>query len=179
MQLKKIGLWSAATATLFWGVTEMGQRRDVRHARVLMEARLEQERFDKKQVTCLATNAYYEARGDNRRSMIAVSQVVMNRADIRKSTPCSVVYERNNRGCQFSWTCDPQKSNWDDISYRRALAVAHDVYYGKVTDIVNGATHYHTKAINPYWSRSKKFIRLDKIGSHVYYKSLEHKWKIV
>ena len=168
-----------STALLFWGVSEMGQRRDERHARALMEARLEQERFDTKQVACLATNAYYEARSDNRLSMIAVSQVVMNRADIRKSTPCSVVYERNKRGCQFSWTCDPQKSKWDNASYRQALAVAHDVYYGKAKDIVNGATHYHTKAIKPYWSRSKKFIRLDKIGSHVYYKSLENKWKII
>ena len=178
MQLKKIGLWAMTTSVLFWGVTEMGNRKADRQARALMEARLEQERFDNKQVACLATNAYYEARGDNRHSMIAVSQVVMNRAEIRKSTPCSMVYERNHRGCQFSWTCDPQKSSWDNVSYRRALAVAHDVYYGKAKDIVKGATHYHTKAIKPYWSRSKQFVRLDKIGSHVYYKSLENKWRI-
>ena len=132
-----------------------------------------------KQVKCLALNAYYEARSDNRRSMIAVSQVVMNRANILDTDPCDVVYERNRYGCQFSWVCEKQRSqHWEETSYRRALDVAYDVYHGKVRDIVDGATHYHTAAIKPFWSRSKDFIKVDRIGSHVYYKSMENRWRV-
>ena len=177
MQLKRIGLWSLTFLVVSVGTIEMTHRKEARQARALMETRLAQQQFDHKQVTCLAENAYYESRSDSRRGMIAVSQVVMNRAEIIKATPCKVVFERNSRGCQFSWTCDSQRSGWDRRSYRTALAVAHDVYYGKTKDIVNGATHYHTKAIKPYWSRSRKFVRLHNIDSHIYYRSLENKWK--
>ena len=177
MQLKRIGLWSLTFLVASVGTIEMSHRKEARQARALMEARLVQQQFDHKQVTCLAENAYYESRSDSRRGMVAVSQVVMNRAEIIKATPCKVVFERNARGCQFSWTCNSQRSSWDRRSYRTALAVAHDVYYGKTKDIVNGATHYHIKAINPYWSRSRKFVRLHNIDSHVYYRSLENKWK--
>jgi len=58
------------------------------------------------------------------------------------------------------------------------LNVAYDVYHGKVHDIVDGATHYHTTAIRPFWSRSKQFVKVDRIGSHVYYKSMENRWRI-
>ena len=177
MQLKRIGLWSLTFLVVSVGTIEMSHRKEARQARALMETRLAQQQFDHKQVTCLAENAYYESRNDSRRGMIAVSQVVMNRAEIIKATPCKVVFERNARGCQFSWTCDSQRSSRDRRSYRTALAVAHDVYYGKTKDIVNGATHYHTKAIKPYWSRSRKFVRLHNIDSHIYYRSLENKWK--
>ncbi len=179
MQARKIGLYACLTVMVVGLFNKIESDRELKlTARAEQERKLQAQIYASKQIQCLAMNAYYEARSDNRRSMIAVSQVVMNRASILETDPCEVVYERNRRGCQFSWTCNPQKSKrWEEESFRRAMDAAYDVYHGKARDIVNGATHYHTTAIKPFWSRSKKFVKVDRIGSHVYYKSMENRWR--
>lgn len=180
MQAIKFGLYVCLGVVVIGAVDRVEADRRAKFVEQQVQERERIARaYSTKQIKCLAMNAYYEARSDHRRSMIAVTQVVMNRANILNTDPCDVVYERNRRGCQFSWTCNPQRAkHWEDESYRRALNVAYDVYNGKVSDIVAGATHYHTTAIRPFWSRSNKFIKVDKIGSHVYYKSMENRWRM-
>ena len=35
-------------------------------------------------------------------------------------------------------------------------------------DVTNGATHYHSVSVQPYWSKSMKVTA--KIGNHIFYK---------
>src|SRR3990167_4467018 len=56
---------------------------------------------------CLTEVIYYEDPHEPYEGRLAVATVVMNR---KKSpsfpkTVCGVVYQRNPRGCQFSWVC--------------------------------------------------------------------------
>ena len=180
MQARKIGLYACFGIVMLGLAHKADEQRKLRFMERAEEQRqlADARNFAARQIQCLALNAYYEARSDNRRSMIAVSNVVMNRAEILDTDPCEVVYERNHRGCQFSWTCNPQRAKrWEEDSFRRAMAVAYEVYHGKVDDITRGATHYHTTAIRPFWSRSKQFVKVDRIGSHVYYRSMENRWR--
>jgi len=59
------------------------------------------------QIECLARNAYFEARGEGRAGIEAVTHVVINRTKQPKwpSTPCGVIYQRSRGSCQFSWVC--------------------------------------------------------------------------
>jgi len=124
---------------------------------------------DRRQIQCMARNAYYEARGEGRQGMIAVSNVVMNRASDGRwpSTPCGVIYDRSPRGCQFSWVCNP--SGITDMElYARASEVAEDVYFAQHEDRTGGATFFHARHTSPSWSR--RFTRTATIGSHVFYR---------
>ena len=63
-----------------------------------------------KELKCLATAIYFEARGESRQGQLAVAQVVLNRVKnpAYPNTICGVVYQnRNHRhACQFSFACD-------------------------------------------------------------------------
>ena len=60
-----------------------------------------------KQLYCLAKNVYFEAASEPFDGKVAVAMVTMNRVKHNDfpNDVCSVVYERNKRTCQFSWTC--------------------------------------------------------------------------
>jgi spore germination cell wall hydrolase CwlJ-like protein len=124
---------------------------------------------DRRQIQCMARNAYFEARGEGRQGMIAVSNVVMNRASDGRwpSTPCGVIYDRSPRGCQFSWVCNPSRIN-DMVLYAHALELAEDVYFAQQDDRTGGATFFHARHTSPSWSR--RFTRTATIGSHVFYR---------
>ena len=59
---------------------------------------------DKEQIYCGAQNAYFESQGEPDLGMVAVSQVVINRAKDNRwpDTICEVVWQDK----QFSWTHD-------------------------------------------------------------------------
>ena len=63
--------------------------------RILSENTVEVPVIDEESVTCLAKNAYFEARNQSILSQIAVSQVVLNRVKSPDfpNTVCGVVYE--------------------------------------------------------------------------------------
>ena len=115
---------------------------------------------------CMMANIYHEARGEPIKGQMAVASVVMNRV-AHKNYPdsvCDVVYQRK----QFSWTLDTHKlrmtPKFDYQIYRVALMALK----GHLIDYTGGATHFHTTAINPYWTESK--VYLTTIGNHVFYK---------
>lgn len=129
--------------------------------------RIEQIRYEQKQVECLAQNVYHEARGEEKQGKIAVAAVTMNRVHHRAwgRDVCSVVWEDS----AFSWTLD--RSLWDikeTKSYAQAVDVARAVYYGVEADPTGGATHYHTINVNPYWSASG--VEKMRIGAHIFMK---------
>lgn len=133
-----------------------------------------------KELNCLATAIYFEARGETYRGQIAVAQVVLNRVahKLYPNTICGVVYQNQHKrnACQFSFACDgiperiTEKKPWD-----QAEQIARDVVSGKeFLSEVAYATHYHATYVYPHWApRMKKEA---KIGLHVFYR-FKRGWK--
>jgi hypothetical protein len=99
--------------------------------------------------------------------------VIINRTRSRAypNSICGVVYQGSHRatGCQFTFTCDgslgqrPRGRAWD-----RAQRVATAVMLGYTRPITQGATHYHTHAVNPVWNSG--LVETVNVGSHVFYR---------
>lgn len=128
-----------------------------------------QSQDDTRQIQCMAENVYHEAGNQSQRGMIAVSNVVMNRVQSGRfpSTPCSVIYQRSSRVCQFSWVCMGRAIR-DSQLFRRAREVAELVYYGRTGDVTNGSTFYHATYIRPGWFATLR--RTVTIGDHIFYR---------
>ena len=143
------------TATIFGGLTE--------------------QEFRVRELRCMATAIYFEARDEPLRGQIAVAQVIMTRvrSEYYPKTICGVVYQGqwNRNACQFSFACDGktdapnEKKEW-----ATALDVARQVISGKVflTDVAD-ATHYHATYVHPHWIKMVK--RVAQVGGHVFYKA--------
>jgi spore germination cell wall hydrolase CwlJ-like protein len=85
------------------------------------------------ELTCLAQAIHYEARGESREGMKLVGLVVRARvADPRwPNSYCGVVWQRNPKGCQFSWACERSRAAFRPS--KEVMAVAREVYAGKHT----------------------------------------------
>ena len=122
---------------------------------------------------CLSQAVYYEARSESDDGQRAVAQVVLNRVrhPAFPSSVCAVVYQGSGRrtGCQFTFTCDGSLGHrphgW---SWERARRIAAAALAGEVYAPVGNATHYHTRAILPYWAPSLR--RAAVVGAHVFYR---------
>ena len=118
---------------------------------------------------CLALNVYHESRGEPVKGQIAVAAVTMNRAGWDQSKICDVVFEPH----QFSWTTDHKRKGSeaympkDTEAWNQAKVVAMSVMKQQVPNPVGDATHFHTTAVKPAWSR--KFKRVHRIGNHIFY----------
>lgn len=132
-----------------------------------------------KELWCLATAIYFEARGESYRGQVAVAQVVRNRvSDYRyPDTICGVVFQNQARrnSCQFSFACDgiPETIN-DGQSWAQAEDIARRVTDGELylTEVAN-ATHYHATYVRPAWA--PRMTKVTQIGLHVFYK-FRHGW---
>jgi spore germination cell wall hydrolase CwlJ-like protein len=142
---------------------------------------------------CLALNAYHEARNQDVRGMIAVTQVVMNRveSDLYPDDPCGVVFQGPTREswktrqhidiseedrvyypvkhrCQFSWYCDGKDDTpHDEMAWAEAQLVAGGVMYGKLYNMVGKSLWYHADYVKPEWADSKR--KFKQIGDHIFY----------
>lgn len=124
---------------------------------------------------CLAEALYFEARGESVKGQFAVAEVIMNRAS-HGSFPdsvCGVIKQGTASGrkyqCQFTYNCDGITNRiHEKDAYVRVMKVAHLVLDGAPRELTDGATHYHTKAVNPRWSRT--FPRTATIGVHHFYR---------
>ena len=122
---------------------------------------------------CLTTAVYYEARGEGQSGMQAVAQVVLNRArhGAFPQTVCGVVYQGAGRrtGCQFSFVCNGAiNGRREPAAWERARRVAAGALSGHVYAPVGNATHFHTTGVNPRWSGS--LVRVTQVGSHIFYR---------
>ena len=131
-------------------------------------------RVAEKQLWCLATAIYFEARGESYRGQVAVAQVVLNRVkDYRyPDTICAVVFQNQHRrnACQFSFACDgiPEVVN-DRKSWAQAEEIAKKVTQGQLyLTEVGDATHYHATYVRPAWA--PRMNKVTQIGLHVFYK---------
>jgi spore germination cell wall hydrolase CwlJ-like protein len=135
---------------------------------------LTEDEFRTRELRCMATAIYFEARDEPVKGQIAVAQVIMNRirSPYYPKTICGVVYqgERNRHGCQFSFTCTGKHNSVKEKpEWATAVKLAKQVIAGEVwLDEVGYATHYHATYVHPPWR-----FELDKvaqIGGHIFYK---------
>lgn len=123
---------------------------------------------------CLALNVYHEARSEPLQGQAAVAHVVLNRVASGRwpDDVCSVVhqgYEKGRFKCQFTWYCDGKPDEPTEIlAWAKSVLVANQVLTGVVPDVTNGATHYHARYVNPYWSAS--LSNTVTYGSHLFYR---------
>lgn len=122
---------------------------------------------------CLSQALYFEARGETLKGQFAVAEVILNRVDSTQypNTVCGVIHQGTGRKyqCQFTFTCDsnPETVN-EPGAYARVSKVARLMLDGTPRDLTEGATHYHTTAVNPSWAR--RFKQTARIGVHKFYR---------
>jgi spore germination cell wall hydrolase CwlJ-like protein len=122
---------------------------------------------------CLSEALYFEARGETVRGMFAVGEVIMNRVDSSAypDSLCDVINQGTGRryACQFTYTCDGKPETIaEPRSWERVGKVARMLIDGAPRALTGGATHYHTKAVNPSWA--ERFPRTAAIGFHYFYR---------
>ena len=122
---------------------------------------------------CLAEALYFEARGESVKGQFAVAEVILNRVDSAEfpDSVCGVVHQGTGRKyqCQFTYTCDGYKEViGEPRAFTRMGKIAALMMSSAPRDLTAGATHYHTKAVNPRWARV--FPRTTTIGVHHFYR---------
>jgi len=121
---------------------------------------------------CLTEALYFEARSETLEGQFAVGEVILNRVDSRKfpNSVCGVVTQGAHRlnACQFSYNCDGKAEHFAEAkAYARSGKLAKLLIDGRARVLTNGATYYHTSAVNPSWSRA--FTKTAQIGTHIFY----------
>jgi len=122
---------------------------------------------------CLAEALYFEARGETVKGQFAVAEVILNRVESARfpSSICGVINQGTGRRyqCQFTYTCDGYKDVIaEPQSFARVGKVARAIMDGANNNLTNGATHYHTTAVKPGWSRT--YTQTARIGVHLFYR---------
>ncbi|MHA3978879.1 cell wall hydrolase [Halovulum sp. GXIMD14794] len=122
---------------------------------------------------CLTEALYFEARGESLKGQLAVAEVILNRVESRRypDSICGVISQGESRrhGCQFSFRCDGKPETFNERrAYERVGKIARVMLDGRDRALTDGATHYHTTAVKPSWSR--RLTRTARIGSHLFYR---------
>lgn len=122
---------------------------------------------------CLSEALYFEARGETLKGQFAVAEVIMNRVKSTRfpDTVCGVINQGTGRKyqCQFTYTCDGNPENiHEPQAYTSVGKVARAALDGRAPALTSGATHYHTTAVRPRWSRV--YSKTAAIGVHLFYR---------
>jgi spore germination cell wall hydrolase CwlJ-like protein len=119
---------------------------------------------------CLTEALYFEARGESLEGQIAVAEVILNRADspLYPRTVCGVVKQRGGGGCPFSYVCRGKTKMREKGAADLAGRIARAMLDGAPRVLTDGATHFHTRAVKPSWS--KRFAKTAAIGAHLFYR---------
>lgn len=125
-----------------------------------------------RQMDCLARAVYWEARNQPFNAQVAVAQVVLNRVEDGRfrADICGVVFQRDSRGCQFTWVCTnanrrPRDRHSWEIAYVAAFVAVFDY-----VDMVNGAIFFHDTSVRR-WSHLERTAR---IGELIFYRERQH-----
>lgn len=122
---------------------------------------------------CLAQALYFEARGESITGIFAVAEVILNRVDSPRypDTVCGVINQGTGKlhQCQFSYNCDGKKETiGEPKAYDLVSRIAQKTINADTRPLTEGATHYHTKSVNPRWARV--YPRTATIGYHHFYR---------
>ena len=132
-------------------------------------------------IDILARTLYGEARGEELAGIEAVACVILNRVAFAKArgrywwgnTMAEVCLKPGQFSC---WNAkDPNRKKLlklspRDPAYRLCKRVARRAMAGDIADQTEGATHYHTPAVDPYWARGH--VPVAEIGGHLFYKNI-------
>ncbi len=133
------------------------------------------------EVEVLARTLYGEARGEELAGIEAVASVILNRVAFAKRRGRywwgNDVKSVCLKPAQFScWNeADPNRKrllalNPRDPAYRLCKRIAKRAVAGELPDQTDGATHYHTHAVDPFWARGH--VPVAEIGNHLFYKNI-------
>jgi len=113
----------------------------------------------------MSLNLYHEARGEPIEGQIAICHVVMNRAHDDLYKVEDVIFKPK----QFNWTAVKGLRLSDMSAYNKCKdAVMMCMEERKTGMTGEGATHYHTIYVHPYWAYTME--KLYTIGDHIFYK---------
>lgn len=119
-----------------------------------------------RQMRCLASAIYFEARGESLEGQLAVGRVIVNRSESGRfpSTFCGVVYQPS----QFSFIRGNRmpSAREDSESWRRAVAIARIAVEGSWKSPAGGALFFHATRVSPGW----RLTRLARVDNHVFYR---------
>ena len=125
------------------------------------------------EVNCLAQAIYFEARGEIPEGRVAVAETILNRVGLDRypDTICGVIQQgmEVRHRCQFSYNCDGEAEVITELqTYIEIRQLAEQMLSGDNPAITDGATHFHTVDVKPYWASVYK--KTAAIGSHLFYR---------
>ena len=125
-----------------------------------------------RELDCLTSAVYYEARGESSEGQAAVAQVVLNRLrhPAFPKSVCGVVFQgAQSRTCQFSFACDgSMHDEREPAAWRRAQSIAARALSGSVMNEVGDATHFHVARLGALWGAS--LLKVAQVGGHIFYR---------
>ncbi len=110
-----------------------------------------------------------EAGGEGEVGMQAVANVIAN----RKGTAFEVI-SRRHQFCAARSVVVDKTETWQELIDRRKkhprweVALDYAKRIEQLPDVTNGATHFHTPAVNPKWAKILAFKK--RIGNHLFYR---------
>ena len=112
---------------------------------------------------CLATAVYFEARGEPMEGQLAVAQTILNRVESGRyaSTVCGVVDQPH----QFSF--DRTRAPRSGSDWETAQAIAKIAADSMWRDVAPKAISFHATRVAPNWVGK---TRVATIGNHVFYR---------
>jgi N-acetylmuramoyl-L-alanine amidase len=120
---------------------------------------------------CIAVAVYHEARGESLQGQMAVARVIMNRAASGKypASWCGTV----KQPWQFSFV-NPKTGVMPGVdeasaSWRKALGVTRLATANAVPVLSTDVLWYHADYVAPSWGR--RLTRVEKIGTHIFYRA--------
>lgn len=122
-------------------------------------------RATKREIDCLASAAYYEARGEPKEGRVAVVEVVLARRDSGRFAPnaCGVITQKSQFSFVRGGTIPPVKAGY----YEEYRDLVISVLAGKARSKARGSTYFHATHVSPRWRHS--FQKVSQIGRHLFY----------
>lgn len=126
----------------------------------------------------LARMIFGEARSCSDLEKTAVAYTALNRANDGKDWNGKTLKEAILKKLQYS--CfnsndvnleklkDPVK--YDEESWKKCLEISNKVINKTSSDPTNGATHFHTRSVHPYWADDLSVKLDDENLSHIFYR---------
>ena len=122
----------------------------------------------------LAKTLWGEARGEGKKGMQAVANVVMNRVQ-KGGWYGASIKDVVLKPYQFS-CCNSNDINRaqldnltvDDLIKSGAWDISEKAINNELQDMTGGAINYHAKSVNPSWAKS--MTKTVQIGNHIFYK---------
>jgi len=134
----------------------------------VVEVIVEKSEFEGSEINCLAQNIFFESLNEPYEGKLAVATVTMNRVRNKQypNSICEVVFQKNDVGCQFSWTCGA-RTRFEPHLFNETYILAEKFLNDNLElDILKDALFFHASYVNPRWPYAKQ---IEQIGNHIFY----------